>query len=99
MPGGGYIVIAFPSDNPGYVVFPKPPQHLLATITNFTHRSWLFHCHIAWHASQGLSLQFIERESEIPGVIDDGYDEFNRTCQAWNAYADSARYDQVDSGI
>ncbi|KAL3485117.1 multicopper oxidase-domain-containing protein [Aspergillus germanicus] len=78
MPGGGYIVIAFPSDNPG---------------------SWLFHCHIAWHASQGLSLQFIERESEIPGVIDDGYDEFNRTCQAWNAYADIARYDQVDSGI
>ncbi|KAL3465712.1 Cupredoxin [Aspergillus heterothallicus] len=78
MPGGGYIVIAFPSDDPG---------------------SWLFHCHIAWHASQGLSLQFVERESEIPGVIDDGYDEFDRICRSWNSYVDTARYEQVDSGI
>ncbi|KAL2827315.1 multicopper oxidase-domain-containing protein [Aspergillus pseudoustus] len=78
MAGGGYIIIAFLSDNPG---------------------SWLFHCHIAWHSSQGLSLQFVERQSEILGIVNSTDDQFDRICDSWNAYADTAQYGQVDSGI
>lgn len=61
-------------------------------------RSWLVHCHIAWHASQGLALQFVERESEIPATIT-AYDDFSSNCDAWNTYHDTMYYPQDDSGI
>lgn len=32
--------------------------------------AWLLHCHIAWHVSQGLSVQFLERKSEIASAND-----------------------------
>lgn len=56
------------------------------------------HCHIAWHASQGFALQFVERESEIPATITD-YDNFNTTCQNWDSYSASMYYPQDDAGI
>lgn len=27
------------------------------------------HCHIAWHTGQSLALQFVEHQSEIPGLV------------------------------
>ncbi|EMC98300.1 hypothetical protein BAUCODRAFT_42685, partial [Baudoinia panamericana UAMH 10762] len=42
--GGGWLAIAFNSNNPG---------------------TWLMHCHIAWHISEGLGLQFLESPSNI----------------------------------
>jgi len=44
MPADGWLVIAYPTDNPG---------------------AWLMHCHIAFHVAMGLSVQFVERQSEI----------------------------------
>lgn len=44
LPANGWLVIAYPTDNPG---------------------AWLMHCHIAFHVAMGLSVQFVERESEI----------------------------------
>jgi FtsP/CotA-like multicopper oxidase with cupredoxin domain len=44
LPAGGWLVIAYPTDNPG---------------------AWLMHCHIAFHVAMGLSVQFVERQSEI----------------------------------
>lgn len=44
VPGGGWLVLAFPSNNPGV---------------------WLMHCHIAWHVSQGLAVQFVESPESI----------------------------------
>ncbi|KAL4878340.1 multicopper oxidase-domain-containing protein [Aspergillus karnatakaensis] len=61
--------------------------------------SWLMHCHIAWHASQGLALQFVERESEIRAVIEPGMNEFEDICEEWNEYWEDAVYHQDDSGI
>lgn len=40
LPAGGWLVLAFETDNPG---------------------AWLMHCHIAWHVSEGLAVQFLER--------------------------------------
>lgn len=45
LPGGGWVVVAFPTDNPG---------------------TWLMHCHIAWHVSEGLAVQFLESKASIP---------------------------------
>ena len=60
--------------------------------------SWLLHCHIAWHASQGLAMQFVESEDDIAISLTDT-DIFEDTCAAWNAYTPTELYLQGDSGI
>ena len=61
---------------------------------------WLMHCHIAWHASAGLALQFVERAAEIdqyigPAVVKDYEDR----CGRWGTYYDHSTARQEDSGI
>jgi hypothetical protein len=59
---------------------------------------WVMHCHIAWHASQGLSVQFLERKDEIKGAIGSTA-EFDKGCREWNEYWPTRVYNQTDSGI
>ncbi|KAF2255604.1 multicopper oxidase [Trematosphaeria pertusa] len=79
LPGGGYLLLAFPADNPGL---------------------WVMHCHIAWHASQGLSVQFLERKTEIKGAIGSTA-AFDQGCNEWDDYwfPGNHPYNQTDSGI
>ncbi|KAF2425356.1 hypothetical protein EJ08DRAFT_594437 [Tothia fuscella] len=74
LPASGWLVLAFPSDNPG---------------------AWLMHCHIAWHASQGLSMQFLERKSEITGTVGSMAD-FDQGCTEWSRYWNSPTRSGVD---
>ncbi|EFQ33805.1 multicopper oxidase [Colletotrichum graminicola] len=76
LPGRGWLVVAFKTDNPG---------------------AWLFHCHIAWHLSQGLSVQFLERTQDIANTFK--IDAIDDMCSQWNSYAKNAPYKQSDSGI
>jgi hypothetical protein len=86
----------------------NPPRRDVATLPgngylaiafkNDNPGSWLMHCHIAWHASQGLALQFVESESEIAIDMTDT-DIFEETCTNWNAYTPTEVYLQDDSGI
>ncbi|KAF3761016.1 hypothetical protein M406DRAFT_83754 [Cryphonectria parasitica EP155] len=79
VPGDGYLVIAFVTDNPG---------------------TWLLHCHIAWHASEGFAMQIIERQSAIVPLIDDAdVEQLNSTCTNWAAFAAADDIVQWDSGI
>ena len=55
------------------------------------------HCHIAWHTSQSLALQFVEREAEIPTLMD--MEKFQDTCDKWDKYVKGAAHEQDDSGI
>ncbi|KAH8590547.1 probing oxygen channels in Melanocarpus Albomyces laccase [Bisporella sp. PMI_857] len=59
--------------------------------------AWLFHCHIAWHASQGLSVQFLERVREIPGAMN--LNDIKPNCDAWRAYVPTAVWPKLDSGL
>jgi FtsP/CotA-like multicopper oxidase with cupredoxin domain len=81
LPAGGYLLMAFPADNPGM---------------------WIMHCHIAWHASQGLSMQFMERRGEISSSIGDVGD-FRHGCDEWDDFwydgNPNKPYNQTDSGI
>ena len=81
LPPGGYMLMAFPADNPGM---------------------WIMHCHIAWHASQGLSMQFMERRGEISGVLGDT-SGLKQGCDEWDGYwtdnNPNKPYNQTDSGI
>ncbi|KAH8598218.1 Cupredoxin [Bisporella sp. PMI_857] len=61
--------------------------------------AWLFHCHIGWHVGGGLSLQFLERESEILSTLRIGSD-FKNTCDSWQSYIDAGPfYQKHDSGL
>ncbi|CAI4210963.1 unnamed protein product [Parascedosporium putredinis] len=59
--------------------------------------AWLFHCHIAWHAGQGLSMQFLETVSEIPGTVN--LAELEPTCSIWTQYYATSQCKQWDSGL
>ncbi|KAI8211844.1 Laccase [Colletotrichum sp. SAR 10_86] len=76
LPGRGWLVVAFKSDNPG---------------------AWLFHCHIAWHVSQGLSVQFLERSNDIASVMK--ISDIDQTCDSWGDYSANAPFQQTDSGL
>ncbi|GKT49106.1 laccase [Colletotrichum spaethianum] len=76
LPGSGWMVIAFKTDNPG---------------------AWLMHCHIAWHVSMGLSVQFLERKDEIAQEMD--LSSIAPTCDAWRKYYPTAQWPKHDSGL
>ncbi|WEW59691.1 hypothetical protein PRK78_005171 [Emydomyces testavorans] len=71
--------------------------------------SWVMHCHIAWHASLGLALQILERQSDFKTALqNDPRDirEMERVCRNWNAWYknpanhwDPNMFFQEDSGI
>lgn len=58
---------------------------------------WPIHCHIAWHVSAGLFVQFIEQRDSIknlhPGNQIDG------NCQAWDNWSKTHTVFQIDSGL
>ncbi|KAJ4192983.1 hypothetical protein NW767_010513 [Fusarium falciforme] len=65
--------------------------------------SWLMHCHIARHASEGLALQILERQSDAnklfpsnsPNMI-----EANRVCDDWKKWHEEhEELFEGDSGI
>ncbi|KAM0252819.1 hypothetical protein ACHAQJ_007558 [Trichoderma viride] len=58
---------------------------------------WPFHCHIAWHASAGLFMQFLAnpegvRNLRIPNVVAE-------TCRQWGRWTNTNIPDQIDSGL
>ncbi|KAK7914903.1 hypothetical protein PG985_012606 [Apiospora marii] len=62
--------------------------------------NWLFHCHIAWHASGGLAVQFVERAGEQEALISpEDRRQYGETCRAWRAYYPTDPYRKEDSGL
>jgi hypothetical protein len=67
--------------------------------------AWLLHCHLAFHASDGLALQFIEQPSKIKGLVDAAgiLGGFSDTCDAWDEWYNTVSIPknatQADSGI
>jgi len=60
--------------------------------------AWLVHCHIAWHASQGLSLEFVGDQKEIAMKIPEGEErQFRDVCKSWGLH--TPVWEQDDSGI
>lgn len=63
--------------------------------------AWIVHCHIAWHASQGLALEFVEDQSLYSiGAADEVV--FRNQCATWASHMNStiyAEFPQDDSGI
>jgi len=61
--------------------------------------AWLLHCHIPFHISGGLGIQFLERPSEIVGTLGD-LSGFTEGCAKWKGLqAGSSSIPQPDSGL
>ncbi|KAH8589373.1 multicopper oxidase-domain-containing protein [Bisporella sp. PMI_857] len=91
------------------VINPENPQrrdtqqvaasgHIVIQYENDNPGVWPLHCHIAWHASHGLYINFLERPNDIknhmkiPAIM-------AQTCRDWWAYTKSDVVDQIDSGL
>ncbi|KAH8892660.1 laccase [Thozetella sp. PMI_491] len=63
--------------------------------------SWLMHCHIAWHISGGLGVDFVERAVDFKnGVSATDKAAFDQNCNSWRAYYPSRDpFQQQDSGL
>jgi hypothetical protein len=62
--------------------------------------AWLMHCHIAWHVSGGLGVDFIERLPEQAGQITTQQrDTFEDECDAWRTFSIANNIEQPDSGL
>ncbi|KAI0893813.1 multicopper oxidase-domain-containing protein [Annulohypoxylon nitens] len=49
--------------------------------------AWVFHCHIAWHASSGLSIQILERQKDLVEMMtEERLKEPTRVCDNWNKW-------------
>jgi FtsP/CotA-like multicopper oxidase with cupredoxin domain len=59
---------------------------------------WMIHCHIAWHVSEGLALEFVERIDEIPGNVG-VTSQWQDNCDAWQSYQTAVNPLEDDSGI
>ncbi|KAF7585482.1 hypothetical protein BBP40_010820 [Aspergillus hancockii] len=67
--------------------------------------AWLLHCHLQFHASEGMGLQFIEQPGKIKGLVEKAgvLGEFSERCEAWTDWYTSKNIPdnsiQEDSGI
>ena len=62
--------------------------------------SWLMHCHIAWHVSGGLSVNFLERPNDLALQFTTAErNAFNNNCDAWRTYWATAPFPKEDSGL
>jgi hypothetical protein len=73
-----------------------------------TTRTWVFHCHIAFHASSGLAMQIVENKHKIPAIMEKDRDVIEGACRKWREWHGNAnnhwdfhhpKHFQDDSGV
>ncbi|KAL8770436.1 MAG: hypothetical protein Q9209_003862 [Squamulea sp. 1 TL-2023] len=60
--------------------------------------TWLLHCHIVWHASQGLALEIVESEEDIQ-VRERDRDVLGNLCESYDGWAHNGTGLTDGSGI
>ena len=58
--------------------------------------AWLMHCHIPFHISGGLGVQFLEVPSQVVSTLGD-LSGLTKGCQTWDAFANNVV--KIDSGL
>ncbi|KAK4125803.1 multicopper oxidase [Parathielavia appendiculata] len=48
--------------------------------------AWIFHCHIAFHASSGLAMQIIENKNEIEEIMEHDKQDIEQSCARWREW-------------
>ncbi|KAF3147937.1 hypothetical protein TWF594_001868 [Orbilia oligospora] len=79
-----------------------PDGYLIISFPVDNNGMWLLHCHLAWHASQGLALMILERTEGVQGPTSARAQKLpGENCQRWKAYisASPTPNPMDDSGI
>lgn len=91
--GSGHVVVQFDAaTNPGTPM----PCCFLGKLANPL-GVWPLHCHIAWHVSAGLLIQFLTQPDQvknyrIPNTV-------AQTCRDWGTWTLTNIPAQIDSGL
>lgn len=65
---------------------------------------WPLHCHVAWHVSLGLAVQFVEQKDKLRDMLNKkeniyGIEEMaERSCSGWSKWVAEHGEGQIDSG-
>ncbi|TKA33408.1 hypothetical protein B0A54_14105 [Friedmanniomyces endolithicus] len=76
----------------------RPNGYLVVQIELNNPGVWAFHCHVAWHISEGMNINIleqpagIEKEMELPYVM-------AQTCRDWADWTGGHVVPQIDSGL
>jgi hypothetical protein len=82
LPALGYLVLAFESDNPGAWLVSSTNIRSTEICADVTSQ---MHCHIPFHISGGLGVQFVERKDEILKSNGD-LGAMQQGCADWQKY-------------
>ena len=76
---------------------PRVPTYLVLQWNQDNPGIWPFHCHIAWHVSGGMYMQFLERPADVAtlAVPQQYYD----TCSTWSTWQQTGLANQSASRI
>ncbi|KAI0503422.1 multicopper oxidase-domain-containing protein [Xylaria bambusicola] len=62
--------------------------------------NWIMHCHIAWHVSGGMAVDFLERVPEQKAQVSAADSTaFQDNCARWRGYFDNSGIVKIDSGL
>lgn len=76
----------------------RPNGYLVVQIELNNPGVWAFHCHVAWHISEGMNINILERPAQIQEEMELPY-VMAQTCRDWSAYTGKHVVDQIDSGL
>jgi FtsP/CotA-like multicopper oxidase with cupredoxin domain len=80
------------------VVVLQPDGYLVLAIEADNPGAWLMHCHVAFHAAEGMSIQITERMDEAAKLVLErkgGKDAMQNTCDAWKLFQEKDGFDQL----
>lgn len=60
--------------------------------------AWPFHCHVAWHTSEGMNIILLENPTAIKEEVALPY-VMAQTCRDWSNFTSTHIVDVIDSGL
>ncbi|KAK5688668.1 hypothetical protein LTS10_000646 [Elasticomyces elasticus] len=76
----------------------RPNGYLVVQIELDNPGVWAFHCHVAWHISEGMNINILEQPAAIANEIELPY-VMAQTCRDWAAWTGNNVVPQIDSGL
>jgi FtsP/CotA-like multicopper oxidase with cupredoxin domain len=73
------------------------PSYMVLQFEQDNPGAWPLHYHLAWHVSEDLFIQILERPEDI--IKHDFDQDIFTLCDKWDAYTASNAPNQIDSGL
>ncbi|KAF2491426.1 hypothetical protein BU16DRAFT_515789 [Lophium mytilinum] len=76
----------------------QPNGYLVVQIDLNNPGVWPFHCHVAWHVSEGMNINIFEQSPTLEKEVQIPY-KMAQTCRDWSAWTGTHVVSQIDSGL